>query len=400
MIHGAIGELERATELFEEAFGAVDEPMLGVFAPGRSELAGNHTDHEGGSVIACAIGCGIAGVAYPNGLDAVRVASDGYRPFEVALDALGPKSAEEGTSAAIVRGMAACLAEGGRVPAGFDLALVSTIPEGGGLSSSAAFELAIGRAMEALWEGPAIEAAELALMAQRVENRWFGKPCGLMDQLAIALGGVSAMDFADLAHPVSRTIDFSFEEHGLALVLVDVGASHADLTAEYAAVPAEMRSVARAFGEERLHDVAPEAIIAKIPELRAELGDRPVLRALHYVGEERLVEARWQALLAEDLRRFLDLTNRSGASSAMYLQNVSIAGAAEQPAMVALALAALELGESGACRIHGGGFGGTIQAFVPVEDAPSFIARMDAAFGEGSARRYSIEPEGARAEWL
>ena len=330
----------------------------------------------------------------------MRVASEGFDAFEVALDALGPRPGEEGTSAAVVRGMAACLAEDGRVPAGFDAAFVSTIPSGGGLSSSAAFELAVGRVMEALWEGDAIDATALALMAQRVENRWFGKPCGLMDQLAIALGGVSSMDFADPARPVSRTIDLSFADHGLELVLVDVGASHDDLTAEYAAVPAEMQAVARALGERRLADVAPEAVVARLPELRRSLGDRPVLRALHYLNEERLVEGRWQALLAEDLPRFLDLTNRSGASSAMFLQNVSVVGAAEQPAMVALALATLALDGEGACRIHGGGFGGTIQAFVPAGRLAAFCRTMDEALGEGSARRYRVIPEGARAWWL
>lgn len=395
-----LDRLTRVMELFEDEFGAVDKPSLAVFAPGRSELAGNHTDHEGGTVIACAIDCGISGVAYPNGLGVVRVASEGFAPFEIALDDLAPRAGDTGSPCAIVRGMAACLAESGRVLQGFDLALVSNIPTGGGLSSSAAFELAVGRVMEILWEGAPIDATTLARMAQRVENRWFGKPCGLMDQLAIALGGVSLMDFADPTRPVSRTIDFSFADHGMELVLVNVGASHDDLTAEYAAVPAEMRSVARALGEKRLGDVASEAVFASLPRLRKELGDRPTLRALHYLWESELVEKRWQALLEEDLARFLDLTNRSGASSAMFLQNVSVARASEQPAMVALALATLALGEEGACRIHGGGFGGSIQAFVPKEHLTFFVDRMNAVFGPGAARRYRIVSKGALAWWL
>ncbi len=403
-------QLERAKCLFSETFGEGARPVLAVSAPGRSEIAGNHTDHEGGSVIACAIDCALTGVAAPGEGAEIVVASEGYEPFGVDLDDLEPKPEEEGSSAAIVRAMASQLRDLGFAPAGARMAFTSTIPSGGGLSSSAAFELAVGRALEALWErGSAatspdprdaaapIDPVELALMAQRAENRWFGKPCGLMDQLAIALGGISLMDFADPKHPETSSIDLDFRELGYDLVLVRVGASHDDLTEEYAAVPAEMQAVARALGAERLSEVAREEVLAELGGLRERLGDRAVLRALHYLIEDDLVERRWQALLEEDMARFCALTNRSGASSAMYLQNVSVAGSREQPAMVALALATLLLGEAGACRIHGGGFGGTIQVFCPVEATAEFCRRIDEELGEGSASPHRVVAEGARA---
>ena len=396
-------QLEAARAIFAEAFGAATEPACAFAAPARSEIAGNHTDHEGGSVVACAIDCALAGVAAPSNRDEIRVASEGFAPFAVDLRDLDPREDELGTSAAIVRAMASQLADLGFAPSGADIALTSTIPSGGGLSSSAAFELAMGRVLEALWErGALVPAGEidpttLALMAKEAENRWFGKPCGLMDQLAIALGGVSLMDFEDPSAPKTSSIDLSFEDLGYDLVLVKVGASHDDLTHEYAAVPREMQAVARAFGKERLSDVAEEEVLAKLGELRADLGDRAVLRALHFFVEDDLVLRRWQALLEEDMERFLALTNRSGASSAMFLQNVSVAGSADQAAMVALALATLELGEAGAARIHGGGFGGTIQAFTPREATSAFCRRMDEELGESSACVYRVVPEGACA---
>ena len=396
-------QLEASRSLLAETFEDAGAPAVGFAAPGRSEIAGNHTDHEGGSVIACAIDCALAGVAAPNARGEIRVASEGFAPFTLDLERLEPRERELGTSAALVRGMACQLEARGFAPSGVDIALTSTIPSGGGLSSSAAFELAMGRVLEALWErragspqGP-IYPTQLALMAKEAENRWFGKPCGLMDQLAIALGGISLMDFEDPDEPKTSSIDLSFEDLGFDLVLVKVGASHDDLTHEYAAVPQEMQAVARAFGKERLSDVAQEEVLAKLGELRASLGDRAVLRALHFFVEDDLVLRRWQALLEEDMDRFCTLTNRSGASSAMFLQNVSVAGSADQAAMVALALATLELGEAGACRIHGGGFGGTIQAFSPVEATQALCRRMDEELGQPSASVYHVVPEGACA---
>jgi galactokinase len=284
------------------------------------------------------------------------------------------------------------------VPSGFDIALTSTIPVGGGLSSSAAIEAALGRAMEALWDGKSYDALELARMCQKVENVYFGKPCGLMDQASVCLGGLAFIDFFDKENPKAEKLVYDFEDAGYALILAKVGASHEDLTDAYAAIPEEMQEVARTFGKVRLADVDEKNFLDAVPELRKKLGDRPVLRALHYWNEDRLVQKRWQALQEGNIEEFLALTRASGKSSAMYLQNVTT-GNAEQPAMVALALAERLLEGKGACRIHGGGFGGTIQCFVPLAEADQFQERMDAWLGKDATRRYHIAERGAFASW-
>ena len=390
----------RARALFEREFGPLPASgAVAVHAPGRTEIAGNHTDHEGGRVMAGAISAAIEGVAAPNGTGEIRVASEGYPGFSVSLAHLAPQPEERQGTAALVRGMAAGLARTGREPQGFDLALASTIPAGGGLSSSAAVEAALGRAMELLWTGPDLDAVELARLAQSVENEYFGKPCGLMDQLAVCLGGLSLMDFADADRPKIARRDFDFTAAGYALCLVDVGCDHTPFTAEYAAVAREMQQVAEVFGAERLCEVDRARFDARVPALRERLGDRAVLRALHYWRENELVDARWAALAAGDMESFLAATRASGASSAMYLQNVS-AGGRYQPAMVALALAEHALAGRGAARIHGGGFGGSIQAFVPLELLEGFAARMDGWLGAGACTTYTIAPEGACATCL
>lgn len=236
-------------------------------------------------------------------------------------------------------------------------------------------------------------------MAQRVEQDWFGKPCGLMDQLAVSLGGLSYMDFRD-ADPQAQKLSFDFAEHGYALVLTEVGCDHSAYTDEYAAVPTEMKQVAEAFGYERLADIKEDALFWYLRALRHRLGDRPVLRAFHYFQEMRLVDARWDALKKGDMGRFIELTRRSGASSAMFLQNVSAAGAREQDCMVAIALSEHLLQGRGATRIHGGGFGGSIQAFVPSELTSMYAAGMNKWLGADACKVYEIADEGAEAEWL
>ena len=390
----------RAHEVFDEAFGKPEKgaKLLQVHAPGRSEIAGNHTDHEGGHVIAGALDVAIDAVARKTEGTLIRLASDGYPLVTVDASDLSIREDEKNTTAALVRGMAACMAEDGRVPSGFDIALTSTIPVGGGLSSSAAIEAALGRAMEALWDGKSYDALELARMCQKVENVYFGKPCGLMDQASVCLGGLAFIDFFDKENPKAEKLVYDFEDAGYALILAKVGASHEDLTDAYAAIPEEMQEVARTCGKVRLADVDEKKFLDAVPELRKKLGDRPVLRALHYWNEDRLVQKRWQALQEGNIEEFLALTRASGKSSAMYLQNVTT-GNAEQPAMVALALAERLLEGKGACRIHGGGFGGTIQCFVPLAEADKFQERMDAWLGKDATRRYHIANRGAFASW-
>ena len=395
--------LEETLQLFKKSYGSDGGArLLHVHAPGRSEIAGNHTDHEGGHVIAGALDVAIDGVARPNGTASmVRVTSKGHRSFMIDLSSTAPVSGEQVSCAALVRGMADGLKACGKQVSGFDVAFTSTVPSGGGLSSSAAMEAALGRAMEALWAPKTDEIGpiELAKMSQATERDWFGKPCGLMDQASVCLGGLAHMGFADEDNPSTEKLGLDFEDHGYSLCLVDAGCDHSPFTADYAAVPVEMQQVAAELGHKRLCEVSQNEFDATLPTLREKLGDRACLRAIHYYYEEDLVERRWQALCAGNIEDFLAYTRESGASSAMYLQNVATGGSF-QPAMYALGLAERILGGAGAIRIHGGGFGGSIQAFVPTDMVDTFITRMDDWLGEGSARRYAIEEKGAWAQWL
>lgn len=394
-------DVEAARELrdaFVAEFGLGEwREHLFVQAPGRTEIAGNHTDHQGGSVIAAAVNKYVRGIFSANDEDVIRVHSVGHAPSELRVDELEAREEERNSSIALVRGMAAQFAARGYTPRGFDAYVTSSVMAGSGLSSSAAFELELGQAMNVLWAKGLLAPEELAIMAQTAEREWFGKPCGLMDQAASALGGIQHMSFAKPGVIDAEPIDFDFADAGYALCLCSVGSSHADLTDEYAAVPAEMFQVAEALGAERLSDILEVNFALEIPSLRADFGDRAVLRAIHYYREERLVARRAEALRKGLMGDFLGLTRLSGASSAMYLQNVAVPGSQEQPAMIALAIAEEMLGTRGACRIHGGGFGGTVQAFVPAEHAESFASGMDHVFGSGSCLSYEIDHEGARA---
>lgn len=398
------GCMDRLASVFEGRFGA-SGPHGGavlVLAPGRSEICGNHTDHEGGEVVAGAVSRYVRGIFAPNGTNTVRIASEGFPPIEVSCDDTAVHVSEKNGSAALVRGLLAGFRERGVAgeEIGFDAVMESEVPAGSGLSSSAAFELAIAQAMNALWTGGAIPALALAQMSQTAERTYFGKPCGLMDQASVAVGGIAHMNFYDAENPRVEKIDFDFARAGYSLVLVSVGADHSANTDDYAAVPAEMQAVAQAFGHTQLSRVAEADLLHNLPAVRERLGDRAALRALHYFREERFVKARVEALRAGDMDSFLELTQLSGASSAMYLQNVSIGGSAEQPGMVALAVAEELLGGRGAARVHGGGFGGTIQAFVPLDETDEFCAAMDEALGAPSAAAFRIDHEGARAQWL
>lgn len=386
---------------FAQEFGEVGErKLLYVRTPGRTEICGNHTDHEGGTVVAGAVDRHVHALFSANGTSKVCVVSAGHGTIEVDLSQLEPVPEERNTSRALVRGVAACVAQRGYEVGGFDCVMTSEVPKGSGLSSSAAFEVELAQAMNQLFAGGEIPREELAKIGQKAEREFFGKPCGLMDQASAALGSIQHMDFSVPSGLDAQAIHFDFAEHGYAVCLVAVGSSHEDLTDEYAAVPAEMQAVARKLGKEVLGQVDEQAVLDHIPELRAELGDRAVLRALHFFREDRLVAERAAALRAGDIEAFLELERLSGASSAMYLQNVAH-GTLEQPAMVALALAEELLHDcSGAARIHGGGFGGTIQVFVPLERVEQFSAGMDAAFGEGACGVYAIDHEGTVAQWL
>ena len=385
-------------ELFDERFGG--KPVLYVISPGRSEIAGNHTDHEGGQVIAAAIDRAVHGLARPCEEHVVYLHSAGFCDIAVSLDTLEPQEDEKGTTDALVRGMAALFVERGFEPHGFELACISDVMGGSGLSSSAAFELMLAQVMNALWAEGSLSPEVLAFMSQRCEREWFGKPCGLMDQAAVALGGIQHMDFHNPTELVSETIDFDFASAGYAICIVSVGEDHAANIDDYAAVPAEMQAVAEELGEEVLSNVTWPEFLKALPRLRKRQGDRAALRALHYFQEDWLVSARAEALKNDDIDYFLELTRHSGASSAMYLQNVSIGGSDNQPGMLAIGLGESLLGGHGAVRVHGGGFGGTIQAFVPLDMVDEFSDGMDAVFGDGACGVYDVDPEGARFTWL
>ncbi len=392
----------RLRTALEDAYGAPKRGLLAVVAPGRSELAGNHTDHEGGHVLAGAVDRYVYGLFSPNGSSRVRVTSLGYDPVDIDCADLAPREEERGTTAALVRGMAALFEERGFSCGdvrGFDAVMESQVPAGSGLSSSAAFELELAQALNHLWADGSLSPADLALMAQRDECEYFGKPCGLMDQASVALGGIQHMSFADPDHLDSEAIDFDFADAGYALCLVSVGADHSANIDDYAAVPREMQAVAAALGKRRLGELEEADLLARAGEMRERFGDRAVLRSLHYWREDRLVEERVAALVDGEMTPFLALTRASGASSGMYLQNVSCGGT-EQPAMVALAVAEELLAHDGAARIHGGGFGGTIQAFVPLAEVERFTQGMESVFGAGACGTYKIDHEGARAQWL
>ena len=372
-----------------------------AFAPGRSEIAGNHVDHQGGRVIAATIRKGISATAWPLDDAVIQVDSQGFPPFRIVLDSLGARDAERLSPAAIVRGMAAQFAAlEGVTPRGFRMQASSTVPVGGGLSSSAAFEMVLGSVINLLWAQGRVDAHELALMGQRAERGYFGKPCGLMDQLAIASGGIQLMDFADPACASAVSLPNSFARMGLAVCLVDVGFDHSVATADYASIPQDMWDVAAAMGAQTLSQVPELDFYARLGDLRRDLGDIRCLRAMHYYQEVRLVDARAEALRTADREAFIRCTRISAESSAEWLRNVFIPGSTVQPAAMAIALGQRLIGDTGAVRIHGGGFGGSVQAFVPIERLDVFMDGMIERFGRDSVSLLDFCDEGAWAQWI
>lgn len=379
-------------ESFVAVFGST--PVAYYSAPGRTEICGNHTDHQRGRVLAAAVNLDARAAVAVNGLEVIRVFSRGFGLCEVSLDALEPVAAEVNTTAALIRGMAAGLIRRGVAVSGFDAYVISDVPAGSGLSSSAAFEVLMGTVMNGLFGG-SLDAVTIAQAAQEAENVFFGKPCGLMDQMASSVGGLVGIDFFEEGEPEVCPVNFDFSTSGYALCIIDSGADHADLTDAYAAIPNEMRTVASDFGVQVLSQVSEEQFYARLPLLRDLYGDRAVLRALHFYQENKRVTGQIRALEKGDVEEFLRLVRLSGQSSYMYLQNVIPAGSiAQQPMAVALALCGVLLGEQGAYRVHGGGFAGTIQAFVPMSMLEDFRKGMDAALWEGACRVLSIRPQG------
>ena len=378
---------------FSAAFGGAAERYFS--APGRTEVSGNHTDHQRGQVLAGAVNLDTVAAVRPNGTNTIRVQSKGYPLCQVCLDELEPVAAEVNSTPALIRGVAARFVQLGCKVGGFDAYCESTVLPGSGLSSSAAFEVLIGTIVNHLFFGGKVSQPEIAQIGQYAENVFFGKPCGLMDQTASAVGGLVAIDFADKEHPDIRPVSFDFSATGHALCIIDSRADHADLTDEYAAIPGELKRVAACFGKEVITEIPEDEFYAAIPMLREQCGDRAVMRAIHEYNENRRVPQQVACLEKGDFESFLHLTKESGYSSWMYLQNVIPAGYVQQQAMaVALGLCEHYLQGRGAYRVHGGGFAGTVQAFVPFDLLDSFRAGIDAALGEGACHVLSIRPQG------
>lgn len=383
---------EAVCRLFREQFGG--EPQMLVSAPGRTEIAGNHTDHNGGLALAGAVDLDILAAVSPCPGDTVQFFSEGFGEVSLALSENRPDPREYGTSAALIRGIAALLRARGFSAGGFRAAASSLIPGGAGLSSSAAFEVLVCTIFSHLYNGGGLCAVLAAQVSMEAEIHFFGKPCGLLDQLACSEGGCIAVDLLNQAAPHIRKVPFSPEISGFRLCIVDTRASHAGLTKEYAAVADEMRAVARMLGAARLRDCSEDQLLEQSGNIRKHCGDRALLRAVHFFRENRRVEQQARALEENDFSRFLTLVRESGRSSFEYLQNVLIPGSARQELAVGLCFSERLHGPQGASRVHGGGFAGTLQSYVPLSCIEAYRRGMEDLFGAGCCHFVSIRESG------
>lgn len=367
-------------------------------SPGRTELCGNHTDHNHGVVLAAAVNLDSIAVTTPTDDNRVTIFADGYAsPFIVDLDNLQPVSDESATTAALIRGIASRLKDLGYRIGGFNACLTSDVLIGSGLSSSASIEVLIGTIFNSFYNDLQISAETIAIVGQYAENNFFGKPCGLMDQIACAVGGVVMIDFQAPLKPVIETVEGSLGEGEYTLLVVNTGGSHADLTDDYAAIPREMKAVAKAMGKHAARELDREEIMGDLNRLRIEVGDRAILRVLHFLQENERVVRQAAALKSGDFSEFLRLVNQSGNSSCRWLQNCySPKSLREQSIMLALALTEefLKQVNGGACRVHSGGFAGTIQVWLPKESLTAYEERMNGVFGDGAVVRLAIRQAG------
>ena len=382
-----------AVRAFGKEFGSDGDIML-FSAPGRTELCGNHTDHQGGHVLASAVTRDIIGVARRNDSGSIRLKSEGMPMNCITLADLSPLSEEKGSAASLLRGIAARFAWLGFPVTGFDAYTVSDVPRGSGLSSSAAFEVLVGNICNGLFADGSIDPLQIAQIGQYAENVYFGKPCGLMDQTASAVGGVIAIDFSRRTPAYTRA-DVDLAAEGYALCILDSGASHSGLTEAYAAVPAEMRAVAEVLGHPVLSQVKKSDVLAAMPEIRQRCGDRAFLRALHYFGDDERVQRAVRSLRNGYFAQYLEEIRASGRSSFQYLQNAALySDPCHEEVAVTIALCEELLGGRGAVRVHGGGFAGTVQAYVPLDMLEEFCRKTDTILGAGRCRVLRLRPVG------
>jgi len=364
-------------------------------APGRTEISGNHTDHQHGCVLAAAVDLETVATVWLDESNQIQIQSEGYPVVTVDLNDLNVREEEKNTTAALIRGVASAFAQRGAKLSGFRAKVHSTVLPGSGLSSSAAFEVLIGTILNELFFDKKLTPVEIAQIGQYAENVYFGKPCGLMDQTASSVGGMVFIDFNDPTNPVVEKINFNLRDAGYALCIVDTGADHADLTDEYAAIPAEMKQVCSFFGKDVLRQIPEEDFFAALPALRKQVPDRAILRAMHFYEENERVQAQVKALKDKKLDTFLELVKESGRSSWMYLQNITPTGSImHQEVAVALALCEKLLAGKGAYRVHGGGFAGTVQAFVPLDMLDLFKHSIEAVLGKNACHVLNIREEG------
>ncbi len=365
-------------------------------ASGRTEVCGNHTDHNAGRVLAAAVNLDNLAVVASNREGIIRVHSEGYAPCEIRVAELSPADKEKYTSTALIRGVCARLKELGFQVGGFEACISGDVPKGSGLSSSAAYEVLIVTILNHLYNDGKVDSVLAAQIGQYAENQFFGKPCGLMDQTTSAVGGFVTIDFKDFQNPVVKKVNFDFAASGHSVVIVDTGGHHADLNDEYAAVAGEMKAIARHFGGRVLREFSVEKVMSHLAELREKTGDRSILRALHFYADDQRVVDQVAALERNDFSEFLRLINESGRSSWMLLQNCYTGqDLKEQGVTLSLAVTQQLLQGRGACRVHGGGFAGTIQVFVPNEMVEGYIEKMEEFLGKGSCHRLIIRPLGA-----
>jgi len=389
----------QATVRFCELFPRYDNQELYVFStPGRTEIGGNHTDHNAGRVLAAGVSLDAIAVVTGSSDNVITVYSEGYpEPFTVRLDNLSPVKEEEGTTNALIRGIASRIKELGYKIGGFNAYITSDVLGGSGLSSSACIEVLLGNIINHLYNEGKIDGILLARIGQYAENVYFNKPCGLMDQIACAIGGFVTIDFKDSGNPLVKKIDFDFLSQNYSLLVVNTGGNHADLTDDYAAVPAEMKSVANALGKTVCREISMDELIENIPWLRDKVGDRAILRAMHFLGDDQRVVHQVEALEKGDFNEFLKLVNQSGNSSWKLLQNCfTTKNPQEQGITLALGLTEefLKKTGKGACRVHGGGFAGTILVFMPNELLKEYIALIEKVFGSDAVTVLSIRSYG------
>ncbi len=384
--------MEKLINSFKSLFGEKSDIRV-YSAPGRVELGGNHTDHQGGCVLAASVSLDMRAAVAKNGSDILRVKSEGYPRIEIDINDLSPRENEKNTTASLIRGVAEGIVKRGKVISGVDMYVVSDVLRGSGLSSSAAFEVLIGTALSDMF-GAGLSAVEIAEIGQYAETVHFGKPSGLMDQVASSVGGIVAIDFAERPARIEK-IEVDIKSFGYDLVIIDAGADHANLTEEYASIPREMKAVAAFFGKKILSEVSENEFYEKIADVRKEVGDRAILRAVHYFRDSRRAVKEAELLRKGDFEGFLSLISQSGDSSFKYLQNIYVAGAVENQAM-AYAIAVCEelLAGRGAVRIQGGGFGGTLEAFVPCDMTESFVAGIDKMIGKDMCKVLTIRKDG------